>query len=1019
MTASAGSGKTRTLTRRYLQLLLSPGVAHNKPGNILAITFTNNAAAEMKGRILGLLKSLALNDVELVDEVAGLTGIDARQLPVRAEALLESIFSAYSEFQVRTIDSFLSNVFKAAAVEFGYPPDYAIALSADPLLDKAFQEYALRLTDDPEGRQLLRELVRLQDEQRNDDDPYLWDPYQAITAKVRNLYRETARIPEPIHVPHLGNAHAAARECIVEAARELRRFVASSGLDVNKRLLNDLDEAAQGRLQVAVSRTVKTTVFNAGRTKAQKEAVQRLAPTAGQLLQAYNDALRAYGLLQARRTFVPYATALRMMEETLDAIKRREGTVLLDDVNRTLGAFLVQERLPEVYVKLGDRLSHYLIDEFQDTSPIQYNALRPLWEEAVSEPKGSLFVVGDTKQSIYGFRGADYRIMRQMLREEVFPSAPRHVATLEKNWRSRRSIVEFNRAVFRQALAASDLSEAGEASGLTTDQQEVADPALPPGRVRVISIPATASELNEPTDHGQAELDAVARIVWGWHEQGYPWRDIAVLTPANANVVRVSARLNTHPAGPIPFISQSSLDIRHRPLINDLLSLLQFLDAPVDDVALASFLLSDLFDRSDSGLSRDEVRAMLLARAGSAHRVALYHVLRARHPEVWRERFDQLLSRVGYRPLYDLVAEVMKAYRVFERFPDEEAALARFLETVRELEATGTNSVRDLIDAANGVGTDVSWDLPVPRGHNAVTVMTVHKAKGLGFRAVCVLLYPHNVRVDQPIIVPSEEEPGSVELWRVDAEDAERHPELAPIYRQAKLRKDVDELNSLYVSLTRAEVEMAVVSVYRKEEDLPHRLLPPATPEELVAPPAEPSPFVEVPEARRSHVAPEEPPVETPEPAWHAKELRRGDLLHAILSKVETLGEDLDAQIAAALDEVRPESEGWSREALGSTAAAFLMTEAVRPFFEERNGREVWTEREIVSKEGQLFRMDRVLVEREMVTVVDFKTGGREMEEKYRKQVKGYLDLLQDLFPGRTMRGVLAYIDRGLVVEVA
>ena len=79
----------------------------------------------------------------------------------------------------------------------------------------------------------------------------------------------------------------------------------------------------------------------------------------------------------------------------------------------------------------------------------------------------------------------------------------------------------------------------------------------------------------------------------------------------------------------------------------------------------------------------------------------------------------------------------------------------------------------------------------------------------------------------------------------------------------------------------------------------------------------------------------------------------------------------------------------------------------------------MWTEREIVSKEGQLFRMDRVLVERDTVTVVDFKTGGREMEEKYRKQVAGYLDLLRELFPDRTMRGVLAYIDRCLVVEVA
>jgi ATP-dependent exoDNAse (exonuclease V) beta subunit len=1009
VTASAGSGKTRTLTRRFLQFLLSSGVAHHQPRNILAITFTNNAAAEMKQRILDLLKSLALNDPKLVGEVAELTEIAPHQLPAQAETLLESIFSAYSEFQVRTIDSFLSNVFKAAAVEFGYPPDFTIALSADALLDQAFREYALRLTDDPDGRRLLRDLVRLQDEQRDDADPYLWDPYAAITRRVRTLYREMARIPEPIHVPRLDDEHATAQERVITAAQQLHRFLSTAEVGVSRLLLNDLAEAVEGRLSVATSRSVKAKAFNAGRSKAEKENVARLTVQAEPLLRSYNEALRAYALLQVRRTYVPYAAALGMMEATLAAIKRREGTVLLDDVNRTLGTFLVQERLPEVYVKLGDRLSHYLIDEFQDTSPIQYHALRPLWEEALATD-GSLFVVGDTKQSIYGFRGADYRIMRQMMHEEVFPSALRQLATLGQNWRSRRHIVEFNRTVFREILATSDLGDAGAASGLTTDQQDVSDPDLPPGRVRVVAL--------ERTDEGDAELDAVARIVWEWHEQGYPWRDIAVLTPANANVVRVSARLNTHPAGRIPFISQSSLDIRHRPVVNHLLSLLQFLDTPVDDVALASFLLSDLFVRAGTTIGRDEVRAMLLMQLQAAHRTPLYRVVQARHPDVWAAHFERLFSRVGYRPLYDLAAEVMKAYRVFERFPDEEAALARFLETMRELEATGTNSVRDLVDAANGVGADVSWELPVPRGHNAVTVMTVHKAKGLGFRAVCVLLYPRKVKVSQPIIVPSDDEHGSVELWRVSSGDAERYPELAKFYEEAKRQEVVDELNSLYVSLTRAEIEMAVVSVYKKEVDLPHRLLPLPTSNDLPAPPAEPSVYTERAETSLSHEVPEEPPTEAPGAVWHAKELRRGDLLHAILSRIDVL-EDAEAQVGAALEAVRPETEGWSRAALGPVATSFLASDAIRPLFEHKEGREVWTEREVVSKEGKLYRMDRVLVERDGVTIVDFKTGGREMEEKYRKQVRDYQELLREFFTDRPVRGLLAYIDRGIVVEVA
>ncbi|MEK6649619.1 MAG: UvrD-helicase domain-containing protein, partial [Bacteroidota bacterium] len=868
VTASAGSGKTTTLTKRFLQFLLADSIPHHKPQNILAITFTNNAAAEMKERILSMLKLLALGDEKTVKDVAELTGILPKDLPARADNLLETIFNSFSEFQVRTIDSFLSNVFKAAAVEFGFPPDYAIALSADGLLDRAFREYSARIADDPGGMDLLRELVVLQDEQRRDDDPYLWDPYAAIASRVRALHKEAAKVPDPIVVPNLGPAQREAERLVFDAARTLDSFIRSSGCQPSHHLVNDLAEVLAGRVASVLGRSVKSKVFTAGKTKNDKEAVAAHTPEADLRLATYGRALHAYGLLQVRRVFVPYARALQLMEQTLDDIKRREGTVLLDDVNRALGAYLRQDVLPEVYLKLGDRLAHYLIDEFQDTSPIQYNALKPLWDETLAKD-GSLFVVGDTKQSIYGFRGADYRIMRDMMQREVFPSAPRQLATLEKNYRSRRSIVAFNHTVFRETLPASDLNVPAEASGLSTDAQEVGLPDKLPGRARVIPVQRDAA--TEP------ELAAVAAVVRGWRAQGYSWRDMAVLTPSNANVVRVSSCLN---AENIPFISQSSLDIRNRKVIAELLALLRFLDAPVDDGAFATFLLSDLFDRSGSGLDRTAVRGLLAAAAQERDRPPLYKLVQAGHPAVWRGFIEKLFTRVGYLPLYDLVADLMKTFRVFERFPDEEASLVRFFETVRETEATGRNSVRDLVRAADGEGEDVSWELPSPRGHNAVTVMTVHKAKGLGFPAVCVLLFPREFRVGQPLSVPTDE---GLELWRVTKETAERYPEVARQYEDALLRKEVDELNSLYVSLTRAKVELAVVSAYDDETDLPHRLLPATKDDGTPAPAAEPDPFEPTPEARLWHDTSEPPGAEPFDGPLHIREIRRGDMMHEVL----------------------------------------------------------------------------------------------------------------------------------------
>ena len=177
ITASAGSGKTHTLTRRYVQFLLSENIPNNHLRNIVAITFTNNAATEMKQRVLELLKKISLHDEKLVEwrlaAPSDATGIskDGASAPQKKSAvLLQEIFDNYSDFQIKTIDSFMTTIFKSSSLEFGYTPDFTVLLSADALLDEAFEKFAREAMQNTQLRQLLDRIVRIIAENSTDKE---------------------------------------------------------------------------------------------------------------------------------------------------------------------------------------------------------------------------------------------------------------------------------------------------------------------------------------------------------------------------------------------------------------------------------------------------------------------------------------------------------------------------------------------------------------------------------------------------------------------------------------------------------------------------------------------------------------------------------------------------------------------------------------------------------------------------------------------------------------------------------
>ena len=316
---------------------------------------------------------------------------------------------------------------------------------------------------------------------------------------------------------------------------------------------------------------------------ASEEAYERIS---GRWAEA-GDLIGQYTSLYVRTCFTPYLKIYELFSEMIEVTKRRHGKVFIEDINRNLAEYLDAEIVPDVYFRIGETIFHFLIDEFQDTAPIQWRNLFPLIENSLSQ-NGSAFVVGDTKQAIYGFRNADFAIMKECESQNPFPSAAYAVQELRVNYRSLQSILDFNNRVFKEIVKGSETyREAGERSGLTDYVQEVREGRESRGYAEVTIV--------EKDTEAPPEREKIQSIVKELHTRGFRYGDIAILTQKNEDAVRATAWLNEED---IPFISYSSLDIRRRKITGEIVSLLTFLSSPTDDLSFATFVLGDIFTKA-------------------------------------------------------------------------------------------------------------------------------------------------------------------------------------------------------------------------------------------------------------------------------------------------------------------------------------------------------------------------------------------------------------------------------------
>ena len=1011
VSASAGSGKTYALALRYVSLLLADGVPANDLSNLLAITFTNNAAAEMRQRILRFLKLLCLdNDNELLRTVTRLTGLTALEVRRRAGAAVTQVLERFSDFQVKTIDSFLARMVKASAFDLGIPPDFELQLDPRPAVDYAFELFGATLRPGEPATQNMMQLALDLAVRHGGDARVLWDPFAEIRDGVGSLLERLAPVLKPlIQSANADDLRNRVRE-LEETAREVQQFIVQHDLPIKTLFGEDLTLVASGNWRGMLSRTSREGKYTKKGKPAQEAALTRHGQELARQVKAFFTSFTGVVEVAARSDARPFADAHVAIVRFLDtarSVSRRFG---FEDITRRLVSYLETGAVPDVYLKLGESLVHFLIDEFQDTSPLQWAAFSPLLENALASG-GSLFVVGDTKQSIFGFRGADWRIMQRLATgEESFASVPVRVLTLEENRRSGEALVEYVASIFESIQSKGGAeAEAVVQSGLHRCRQRPLPENLGKGYVEYIRL--------EGNGNPPAEREAIVGIIRDAVARGHDYGEIAVITPGNEGVVQVGTWLNR---ASIPFVSHSTLDIRARWVIGELLALLRFLDTPVDTLAFATFLLGDLFAatlRAGDAAGVADTLHQFSVRERLRDASPLYRGFREAFPDAWQTYFAPLFTGVGHLPLYDMVCAAYRTFDVFAMFPQEEGALLKLLEVVNSFEQDGDNSLKEfLVFAAGESGEDeAAWTLDPPV-RTAVTLMTIHKAKGMEFPVVIVLYYDMHVRSPGYVI---EDRGDGIEIVRVNSAMAAWSPALRALYDRSMRDVRTDLFNRLYVAITRAQEECYLITVGEPQgrQGFPSRFLS-AVPKGEVKPAVVPKEGEKrkpgIQPLRPLHVRGEEIASVAGGKQLGYRATQRGNLVHDVLSRLAFV---TDHEHTLATVKHGLGSGEWAE--VKSALAGFLSLPEVASFFAPRPGRSVLNEQEYVARGGDLLRVDRVVVDPGEVTVVDFKTGATGDDAEYAQQIRRYMEVMRDIHPGRAVHGIIAYVDRKVIRRIS
>ncbi|MCM8823643.1 MAG: UvrD-helicase domain-containing protein [Candidatus Omnitrophica bacterium] len=1027
--SSAGGGKTYALAKRYLTLLINPYLSADEVPlkNILAITFTNKATVEMKGRILDLLKKIALDAFSSIDEEKDILdnlGVDKDFAMKKAHKVLHEIVRHYNFFSIQTIDSFVNSLLSGCALHiersanFTVKKDYTelISYCLDLAIEEAFYKEELY--------KILEEFLRHYLFVENKSG---WFPKEDIKRLMQFLFSLSNRYGK-LFKTYEGNSNE-----IVKKKKVI--------LNSMKRLSLCLPSGLNGQIKRSIFSFLQKNKDLFEISELPKAFVQLVPPMNKNFLsdskfekkwRRLSSMIRELVELDSLLAYNPYIKLFHRIVELFKVVAVKEDVIFLEELNSKTYQLLEGKEisLPELYYRLAVRFNHYLIDEFQDTSLLQWKNLEAMIEDALSRG-GSLFYVGDKKQAIYRFRGGESNLFDEV--RNRFIQFNVREERLTKNWRSQKEIVEFNNLIFSPDNIADFLKVSGISEELN-NQEEIIKEIIENFKDSFQNYDeknkfgyVEVERLNEEDREERNELirDKIVSLIRDLRER-FKYKDIAVLTRDNDEVQLITSWLMEEN---IPVESEKTLNVIEQPLIKELISLLKFLYSPIDDLSFAGFILGDIF-RELTSLSYQELAEFIFSsyrKQKINSQLPLYRLFRDKYPQHWDNYIEYFFKIVGFIPLYDLIVRIYQKYSFYDRFKGYEVFFLKFLEVIKSKE----EEYRDIGEFIDYLKIAPKEDLYVNLvGRDSVKVLTIHKSKGLEFDVVIIPflridITPQIVKgLHSYIDTTSLENVGLIKITKMHREYSFN---LNKVYINNYKNACIDELNTLYVAFTRPRYELYIFIPKKSSGNFnkANYLIP-----DLFAKSGRKIVYDKGEEKTKQILI---KPQNLQHKDWWEKvreefididyfkdreRILKGEMLHYALSFIDNLNkEDKSILIKMTIGSLRAKYPFVSDlQEYENILNNILNSEILKPFFYIPDGR-VYKEKEIVNRFGETKRIDRMIIRGKQIWIIDYKSSQENLEE-HKKQVKEYIDIVKDIYPNYDVKGFIVYLDEIKVVTI-
>ena len=1079
--ASAGSGKTFTLASEYITLVVKNPQDYR---NILAVTFTNKATQEMKTRILSQLYGIAhsLPDSEAYyEQVRMKTGFSEQTIRENAAKALSLLTHHYNEFRVQTIDAFFQSVLRNLARELNLTANLRVDLNDEQVEAQAVDELINSLEEGEEVLNWIRDYI-----DKNIEDDKGWNVISQIKDFGKNIFKDFYKDHKTEldnrfsdesffndFITDLRERRTRILNRLNEHAKQMYKKIRDANLD-NPNLFN---RGAKGLLPHIIKLTkgtpsndatpqyVQSCIDSAEKWPAskcpaeEKAAIIELASASLcsdlKILNEYriND-WREYQSCNLTLKHLSQLRLLHAISEAVDEINKDTNRFMLSNTQSLLCALMKDSDTPFVFEKMGAYLKHIMIDEFQDTSTIQWNNFRKLLDNCMAQVDSHNLIVGDVKQSIYRWRQGDWKLLNNI--EHEFTKEQIKIEPLDTNYRSEENIIRFNNAFFKRAVSQTvnelESEEIQSATELVEAYKEIEQKPRKDNGKGCVRIKLFRYDSKNASDYKQKILNELIENIRQLLEQGYKQKDIAILARSKTVIPDIVDSFQNIDAN-VSLVSDEAFRLDASLAVNVIIEALRLLTHPHDK--LTESKLVKLYQQQVIKTGKD-INDLFVGENSTE--------LKSFLPSGYIDKFESL-SRLS---LIDLVDEIYSLFSL-DSLEGQSAYVCTFYDTLNEYLRDHPADIDDFIEewedtlSSNTIQSDEV---------DGIRLITIHKSKGLEYDNVLIPFCDWELEKTNGITIwcsgDDKEKPyGELPLIPVDYSSKMLGTVFEDDYKEEHLQNTVDNMNLLYVAFTRAGKNLFITGKKYKErtkgksershiiqyiieelaEELPGAIIDDAgdngpisfefgtlsTCEERVEKgKATENPFELSPKTHKLKIETFPHPVsfrqsnkshdfikgEDIDPSDAKRYIKVGNVLHQLFSTILT-----EADIEPRLKELEQagiiyNDDITSRELQNKISCA-LSNEKVKNWFSPRW--KLFNECTILDYDketGNVYehRPDRVMTDGKEIIVVDFKFG--KPRDEYHEQVQRYMRLLMRM-GYKQVSGYIWYVLRNEIVPTS